>query len=120
MAVLEALAFGVPALVTPHCHMEQAVAAGAAVCTAPEPGPLSEALRELAGLSEAERLAMGRAGRRLVEASFTWERIAGQMLAVYEWLAGGGPPPAQVVGNQTSPYLCSRDLRSRRHESVVV
>jgi hypothetical protein len=32
-----------------------------------------------------------------MEQSFAWPRIAAEMKAVYEWLLGGGPPPACLV-----------------------
>jgi glycosyltransferase involved in cell wall biosynthesis len=40
---------------------------------------------------------MGARGRKLVERKFTWEAIAREMVAVYDWLLNGGHPPACVI-----------------------
>jgi glycosyltransferase involved in cell wall biosynthesis len=43
-----------------------------------------------------ELRAMGRRGREFAVRAFSWERIASQMAEVYEWVLGGGAPPACV------------------------
>jgi hypothetical protein len=40
---------------------------------------------------------MGLRGRKLVEEKYTWEYAARQMKSVYEWVLGGGTPPACVM-----------------------
>jgi poly(glycerol-phosphate) alpha-glucosyltransferase len=39
---------------------------------------------------------MGRRGLELVQRQFTWESVGRQMHEVYQWLLGGGTPPACV------------------------
>ncbi|MEA2113926.1 MAG: hypothetical protein U9P36_00915 [Thermodesulfobacteriota bacterium] len=59
--------------------------------------PLAKVLTEAMNLSEEERHAMGRRGRRLVEQNYSWDRIGRDMVAVYEWVLGGGEVPACVI-----------------------
>jgi glycosyltransferase involved in cell wall biosynthesis len=54
--------------------------------------PLVEALREAMGMSDEERRAMGENGRRLVEAKYRWEAVAGRMAEVYEKCLNSGMP----------------------------
>ncbi len=93
MAVLEAWAYGLPVLMTPACNLPEGFAAGAALEIGTDPGSIAEGLRALLAMPEPERLALGRAGRRLVEERFTWPRVASQMHEVYQWMLGGGPVP---------------------------
>lgn len=53
--------------------------------------PLAEALRQAMGISDEQRIAMGRRGRALVTQSCTWPAVAEQMKSVYEWVLGQGP-----------------------------
>ncbi len=99
MAVLEALACRLPALLTPGCNFEEAVAAGAAVEVSPNVDGTENGLRQLLSLGDGERQAMGQRGRALIEQSYTWDRVAEQTLALYAWLCGSGPRPATVMEN---------------------
>ena len=54
---------------------------------------VAEALRDLMGMTDAQREAMGARGRKLVEERFTWPKVAAQMKEVYEWVRGAGPQP---------------------------
>ncbi len=75
--VLEAMAQATPVVVTPEVGLAPDVeAAGAGVVTAPE--TLAAALNTLLG-DAARREEMGRRGRALVEARFTWDRVAAEM-----------------------------------------
>jgi glycosyltransferase involved in cell wall biosynthesis len=83
MAALEALAAGLPVVLSPGCNLPEAAEYGAGVIVAPEPEPLADALRPL--LADAERqAAMGAAARRLVRERFTWASVAARLEAVYE------------------------------------
>jgi poly(glycerol-phosphate) alpha-glucosyltransferase len=96
MSVLEAWAHERPVLMTPQCNLPEGFAAGAALRAEPEAGSLAEALEQLFRMSDADRSAMGRKGRELVERRFLWPRIAAQMNDVYRWVLGGGSPPASL------------------------
>ena len=97
MAVLEAWAHALPVLLTPECNLPEAFAEGAGLPVAAEPGDLARGLGELVGMTDAQRREMGDRGRRLVAERFTWGRVAAQMRTVYDWVLGGGRPPAWVL-----------------------
>jgi poly(glycerol-phosphate) alpha-glucosyltransferase len=96
MAVLEAWAYGIPVLMTDHCNLPDGFAAGAAIRIGTTPGDIVPGFRELSGGSPQDLEAMGAKGRSLVEARFTWPKIASQMKEVYGWLCGDGPRPGFV------------------------
>jgi len=85
MAALEALAAGLPVILSPGCNLPEVEPAGAGLEVEPAAELLVAALRLL--LSDHElRLRMGAAARTLVESRFTWGRVAEQMEAVYATL----------------------------------
>jgi glycosyltransferase involved in cell wall biosynthesis len=80
--VLEAMACGLPVLLTPGCNFPEVMEAGAGLVIAREIGPLAEALRAL--LTDAERRAsMGQRARALVLSRYTWPQVVAQMEQVY-------------------------------------
>jgi glycosyltransferase involved in cell wall biosynthesis len=97
MAILEALASRLPALITTACHFPELAAAQGAVVVAPDSNAVTQGLHELLERSNDERARLGQNGRRLVEDHYTWDRQADRLAAVYDWLAGGGAPPEPVV-----------------------
>jgi poly(glycerol-phosphate) alpha-glucosyltransferase len=97
MAVLEAWAYGLPVLITPHCNLRQGIVEGAAISINPSADSIREGLAALARLSDSERSAMGLNGYWLVMRSYSWPTVAAQMKEVYDWSIGGGQAPASVV-----------------------
>jgi poly(glycerol-phosphate) alpha-glucosyltransferase len=93
LTVLEAWSHGLPVLMTDACHLPEGFAEGAALRLRSAD---SHGLLSMLGASDAERAGIGARGRRLVERRFTWAVVAAQFLAVYAWLAGGGPRPETV------------------------
>jgi len=85
MTALEAMACGVPVILSPGCHLPEVAEVGAGLIVDPEPRALSDALQAVLN-DEAARRQMSAAARRLVEERFTWERAAAQMQAVYDQL----------------------------------
>ena len=96
MAVLEAWAYGKPALITPQCNLPEGYSAGAAFRIEPEPDAIAQGLRRLAATPGAALADMGRRARRLVTDRFAWPRIARDMKAVYDWVLDGGATPDTV------------------------
>jgi poly(glycerol-phosphate) alpha-glucosyltransferase len=93
MAVLEAWAHRLPVLMTPQCNLPEGFACEAALPMNPDVNAIREALRTLFGMSQSELAQMGARGRSLVEDRFSWDKIATEMSAVYDWVLGGGSAP---------------------------
>ncbi len=83
MAVLEAMAAGVPVIISPECHLPQVMTYGAGLVVLPQKAGLIAALRETLA-DEAMRQAMGRQGRALVQEHFTWASAAAALERVYQ------------------------------------
>lgn len=96
MTVLEAWAHLLPVLMTAECNLPEGFAAGAALRIGSDVEGIAQGIRHLVGLGEGERREMGRRGLELVQRQFTWESVGRQMHEVYQWLLGGGTPPACV------------------------
>ncbi|SRR6266545_75845 len=88
LCVVEAMACGVPVLVSPHVNLAPEVqAAGAGWVVAVDGNSLEAALAG-AMASEEERLRRGEAGR-LLSARYTWPAIAGMLSDVYRGVLAG-------------------------------
>lgn len=91
VAMNEALALGVPVVVTDRVRFDLIREYGAGVVTAPEPGQLAEAI--VAVVRDVERArAMGEAGRRLAAERLAWPVVAQAMVAAYEVVGGTRKP----------------------------
>jgi glycosyltransferase involved in cell wall biosynthesis len=97
MAVLEALACRLPTLITPGCNFSEAAETGAAIEVSPDTQGTEAGFVELLSLSDLDRKEMGERGRVLVEAAYTWDGVARQMLDIYRWISLGGERPATVI-----------------------
>ena len=85
MAVLEALATGMPAVISPGCNMPEVETAGAGFVADATVDAVAAKLRQL--LVDAElRERMGVAARQLVAERYTWDIVAGELLSVYSQL----------------------------------
>lgn len=83
MAVLEAMVSGLPVIITRQCHFPEVAEAEAGLVIEPEVGQLATAMEKL--LDEPQlRQEMGGNGRRLVNEKFTWDKIADQMIEMYD------------------------------------
>lgn len=83
-SLLENLAAGTPALITPGCNFPEAVTAGAAICVDPNKKAIVEGLSELIDMPESGLFEMGNKGRNLVLGSYTWEVAARRLVTVYQ------------------------------------
>jgi poly(glycerol-phosphate) alpha-glucosyltransferase len=97
MTVLEAWSHSKPALISAACNLPEGVAAGAAIEVTPTVAGIGGALARLAGMPEADLLAMGDRGRCLVEQRFTWKKISSDMARLYQALATGQSPPRDLI-----------------------
>lgn len=78
--VLEAMACGLPIIMTPCQGSEELIHENGYVCAAEK---FNERLCELAE-NPALRERLGKNSRRLAEHAFTWESVAGQYIAIYK------------------------------------
>jgi glycosyltransferase involved in cell wall biosynthesis len=96
MTVLEAWACAKPVLMTPECNLPEGFSAGAALRVGPAPEEIADGLKTIIEMNDNDRRTMGARGRELVATEFSWPRIGEKMRAVYDWLLGGGAPPATM------------------------
>lgn len=84
IAVLEAMACGIPVVVTPEVGLSEVIlSVGAGRVVLGEPEAFGQAIRELVADAELRR-ACGANGRKAVEQNFSWEIIAQRIRAVYD------------------------------------
>jgi poly(glycerol-phosphate) alpha-glucosyltransferase len=93
VSILEAWSSGLPVLMTHECNLSEGAEAGAAIIVDPDSNSIAAALCQLFSMTDRERAAMGRNGRRLVEERYQWQHIARAMTEVYDWILGRGPRP---------------------------
>jgi glycosyltransferase involved in cell wall biosynthesis len=96
IVVAEALAAGVPAIVSNGAPWASIESAGCGWFTGTDAASLADAMAAAMRLSPAERRAMGARGHAHVRQNFGWERIALQASGYYQWLLNGGPRPEFV------------------------
>ncbi len=92
MAVLEALAMGIPAIVTEPCHFPEVAIYECGWIIQPALDRLEYAFQEFLNMAPHEAARMGQRGRELVRRRFSWPVIGNQMAGVYGWLEGGAKP----------------------------
>lgn len=96
MAVAEALAHGVPAIVTKGAPWGGLETEGCGWWINLTKEELTECLREAMDRSPNDLQAMGARGRAWMMRDFCWQEIGRKMHKTYEWLLSGGPAPAWV------------------------
>ena len=96
IAVLEAMAYRLPVLMTDECNFPEAFEAGMALRARPESESLQAGLVELLSMSPDEARVLGSRVREFVRANYAWPTIALRMAEVYQWLLGGGSAPVSV------------------------
>jgi glycosyltransferase involved in cell wall biosynthesis len=87
VAVLEALAAGTPALVTPGVALAQEIEQNDLGYVVPqEPTAIAEAIDKHLELPESERKKLSQKARQFVLDNYSWDKIAQQLLTVYSVL----------------------------------
>jgi len=94
--VAEALACGVPAIVTTGAPWSGLVTNKCGWWISRDEQSLYITLQEAMLLPDVELRAMGMNGRDWMQRDFSWEEIGRRMHLTYEWLLGGGTPPGWV------------------------
>jgi glycosyltransferase involved in cell wall biosynthesis len=93
VAVLEAMSAGLPVLLTTPCNFPEAAAERCGWVVEPEAGALADALAAILAPGPDRIAAYGARGQALVAARYTWNAVATQMAATYDWMLGGPAPP---------------------------
>jgi glycosyltransferase involved in cell wall biosynthesis len=96
VVVAESLMAGVPVISTHGTPWESLVRERCGWWIPMQRQPLEETLQEAISTSPEDLQAMGRRGREFAFRAFAWPEIARQMAEVYQWVLGGGAPPACV------------------------
>ena len=91
VAILEAMAAGLPVLISRNVAIhDEVVRGGAGICTGLAPSEIASGLKTLLE-SKTLRDQMGNRGRQLVNQRFAWPRVAEQLTDVYRHLINAGP-----------------------------
>jgi poly(glycerol-phosphate) alpha-glucosyltransferase len=96
MAVLEAMAYRLPVLMTDACNFPEAAQADVAWAVPPRVDAIAIKLGELLSMSTDDARQRGTRARAFIEQGYSWNSIALQMIAVYRWMLGGGTAPDAV------------------------
>jgi glycosyltransferase involved in cell wall biosynthesis len=89
IAVAKAMAAGCPVVVSPEVALAPEIEKyHAGLVVEADVATLSDVLRQLLR-DESSRRAMGQNGRQLIQDRFTWDRVALQMVEVYEDILRG-------------------------------
>jgi poly(glycerol-phosphate) alpha-glucosyltransferase len=83
-------------MMTPQCNLDIGFRNGCAIHVDTTADSIEKGLLKFFDQTESEQAEMGRKGKRLVADSFTWPRIAEQLLSVYQWIVQGGCRPSCV------------------------
>jgi glycosyltransferase involved in cell wall biosynthesis len=97
IAVLEALAMGVPAIVSKQCHIPEVAIHDCGWVIEPAVDPLEQALADFLSFSQEEAGLIGKRGRDLVRTRFHASVVGNQMAQLYDWLQGGNKPTAVEI-----------------------
>jgi glycosyltransferase involved in cell wall biosynthesis len=95
VAVLEAMAFRLPVLLTRQCNID-AESLGAGLLCEPDAVSIANQLRTFLALKDEDRHILGDKGRVAIEQRYSWRSIAPEMVEVYSWLLGAGRRPSCV------------------------
>jgi len=95
VAILEAMAASRPVIVTHQCYFPEVAREHCGWVIDPDVHQLEDALGEALSLPQSALDRLGRNGREVVAARYSWEHIGEQMVQVYDWILGG-PKPSSV------------------------
>ncbi len=96
MAAAEALAHGVPVVISKGAPWKGVEENGCGWWVEASVDSLTESLKESLAKSPEDLAGMGARGRSWMIREFTWERISRMMLDTYSWAIDGGTPPGWV------------------------
>lgn len=92
LAVVEAMAAGLPVVLTEACNVEDVAEAGAGFIVSPDAEALCKAMLLLID-APSQAKAMGQQGLALASSRYSWDKIAAQMMDIYAALITLGRVP---------------------------
>jgi glycosyltransferase involved in cell wall biosynthesis len=101
VAITEALACGVPVVITQACHFPEVAEVGAGSIVELDPAAIADALSLILQVP-ARAAAMGAAGAALVRERYTWPRIAEATLLAYQSVRSLQTERSEGTGNAES------------------
>ena len=82
ISILEAMAFSKPVVISTGCDFPEVAVEGAGIVVRPDPHELAKAMDRISCNMELAK-EMGANGRRLVEEKYSWAKIAGDTIEMY-------------------------------------
>ncbi len=95
--VAEALASGVPAIVSKGAPWAGLVEKRVGWWIEIGVAPLADSLKQALALSPDQLSEMGRRGRRWMQEEFSWDSLGLRMTRTYEWIVHGGSKPEWII-----------------------
>lgn len=92
VSTLEAMALGLPVIVSDHCNLPDVPEYGAGWQIEAQVPPLVRALRECLENSPQQNAEIGAKGKKLVVDRYTWSAVGAQMQDLYSSILGGTVP----------------------------
>jgi len=96
IALLEAMAAGLPVVITRSCNFPAAKESGAGFVVDPDAESLAAGLAKMLKTPDAQRSEMGARAADLVRADYSWDSVAREILEVYKWMLGRRDAPQCV------------------------
>lgn len=96
MSVAEALACGVPAVVSKGAPWQELETYHAGAWVNIDSSSFANSLKHMMQKSSIELVEMGQNGRKLMQDKYSWVMVATMMAELYSWVLDGGVPPRFV------------------------
>lgn len=97
MAILEAMAAGLPVLATKECNFPAIREQGSGIVVERRVNDIADGLKQLLEMSKRQLRDIGYIGKKFVSERYSWDVVGGQMIDVYNWILGGAKPPTVEI-----------------------